>query len=436
MDTSLFDTVILPDPTARSHTEHDGWTPAIPSCRLCGMKLTRTLIDLGAMPLANTYVTRDEAGSGVDRPHPLHVRVCDSCLLAQVDTTIPPDAIFSDYAYFSSYSTSWVEHAARYATAMIDRFGLGPASRVMEVASNDGYLLRHFHAAGIQVLGIEPAINVAASARRIGIPTETVFFGADTAMEIAAQHGRADLIAANNVLAHVPDIFGFVAGFAAVLRPNGVVTFEFPHLLNLLEEVQFDTIYHEHYSYLSLLVVERVLRSTGLRAFDVERLPTHGGSLRVYACHAGGPHSTRPGLRNVRAAEKRAMLNDPDTYDRFAPKVAAVRAGFQIFLSAQRASGRRVAAYGAAAKGNTFLNFCGASARDIACIADRNPAKQGRLTPGSHIPIVAPEVLFDSPPDDVIILPWNLTAEVTAQLAPLRQAGTQFWIASPTMRRV
>jgi 2-polyprenyl-3-methyl-5-hydroxy-6-metoxy-1,4-benzoquinol methylase len=438
MDTSLFDTVAAQDrkaPTAvRADGDVRGGSP--PACRLCGMKLTRSLIDLGATPLANTYVTPEEARQGLDRRHRLHVRVCDSCLLVQVDTAIPPDAIFSDYAYFSSYSTSWLDHAARYAATMIERFGLGSNSLVMEVASNDGYLLRHFHAAGIPVLGIEPAANVAQAARQIGIPTETMFFGADTAMEIAAQHGRADLIAANNVLAHVPDIFGFVAGFAAVLRPNGVVTFEFPHLLNLLEQVQFDTIYHEHYSYLSLLVVERVLRSTGLRAFDVERLPTHGGSLRVYACHAGGPHSTRPGLRAVRLAEKRAMLNDPDSYGSFAPKVAAVQAGFRIFLSAQRAAGRRVAAYGAAAKGNTFLNSCAVTARDIIHVADRNPAKQGRLTPGSHIPIVAPEVLMKSPPHDLIILPWNLATEITAQLAPLRQAGTQFWIACPGMRRV
>jgi len=234
----------------------------------------------------------------------------------------------------------------------------------------------------------------------------------------------------------VPDIFGFVAGFAAVLRPNGVATFEFPHLLNLLDQVQFDTIYHEHYSYLSLLVVERVLRSTGLRAFDVERLPTHGGSLRVYACHAGGPYSTRPGLRAVRAAEKRARLNDPDGYADFAPKVAAVQAGFRRFLAERRMGGRRVAAYGAAAKGNTFLNSCGVTDRDLLYVADRNPAKQGRLMPGSHVPIVSPEMLHKAPPDDLVILPWNIAAEVTAQLASLRPSGTQFWVACPTMRQV
>ena len=404
------------------------------SCRLCGTRLTRTLVDLGRTPLANAYLTAD--GAVREPSFPLRVRVCDACLLVQVEEAVPAEAIFSDYAYFSSYSSSWVEHARRYASAMTERYALGPDSLVMEVASNDGYLLRHFHDRGIPVLGIEPAANVAEAARTIGIPTETVFFGAETAMEIAATHGCADLIAANNVLAHVPDIFGFVAGFAAVLKPNGVVTFEFPHLLNLIEQVQFDTIYHEHYSYLSLLVVERVLRSTGLRAFDVELQPTHGGSLRVHACLAGGPHSARASLRAVRAAERKAGLDKAATYDGFAERVAHVREEFRAFIAERHATGRRIAAYGAAAKGNTFLNSCGITHQDIAWVADRNPVKQGKLLPGSHIPIVAPEAIQNAPPDDLIILPWNIAAEVTAQLAPLRQAGTQFWTACPHMRRV
>ncbi len=407
-----------------------------PACRLCGAKMPRTLVDLGHTPLANAYLTTEQMRCTDEPNYPLRVRVCDSCLLVQVEEAVPAESIFSDYAYFSSFSSTWVEHARRYAATMIDRYAIGPESLVMEVASNDGYLLRHFRDQGIPVLGIEPAANVAEAARAIGIPTETVFFGTDTAMEIAATHGCADLIAANNVLAHVPDIFGFVAGFAAALKPNGVVTFEFPHLLNLIEQVQFDTIYHEHYSYLSLLVVERVLRSTGLRAFDVERLPTHGGSLRVHACQAGGPYSSRPGLRAVRLAERKAGLDKSACYDAFAGRVAAVRDGFRAFVAERRASGRRIAAYGAAAKGNTFLNSCGMTDLDIAWVADRNPVKQGKLLPGSHIPIVPPETMEHSPPDDLIILPWNIAAEVTAQLAPLRQTGTLFWTACPQMRKV
>jgi SAM-dependent methyltransferase len=390
-----------------------------PTCRLCGNRLGRTLVDLGQTPLANAFVTAEQLRTGQERTFPLRVLVCDSCLLVQVEETVAAEAIFSDYAYFSSYAESWVEHARRYAQAMVDR-----------------YLLRHFRDRGIPVLGIEPAANVAEAARAIGVPTETLFFGTDTAMEIAATHGCADLIAANNVLAHVPDLFGFVAGFAAVLKPNGVVTFEFPHLLHLIQQVQFDTIYHEHYSYLSLLVVERVLRSTGLRAFDVERLPTHGGSLRVHACLAGGPYSTRPGLRAARATERAAGLDRADGYDSFAVRVAAVQREFRDFIAERQARGRRIAAYGAAAKGNTFLNSCGITCHEIAWVADRNPVKQGKLLPGSHIPVVAPETMQRSPPDDLIILPWNLAHEVTAQLAPLRHAGTQFWTACPEMRRV
>jgi hypothetical protein len=250
------------------------------------------------------------------------------------------------------------------------------------------------------------------------------------------RYGRADLVAANNVLAHVPDIAGFVTGFGAVLRLNGVVTFEFPHLLNLIEQVQFDTIYHEHYSYLSLLVVERVLRQAGLRAFDVERLPTHGGSLRVFACHAGAAHVPTPNLAILRAAESAAGLDDPAAYDAFAARVAAVQAEFREFVASRRAAGHRIVAYGAAAKGNTFLNSCGITNSDILCVADRNPAKQGRLLPGSHVPVVAPEALKAQDADDLVILPWNLSAEITNQLADLRQSGTQFWIANPTMQRV
>ncbi len=404
-------------------------------CRLCGTALQRSLVDLGSTPLANCYVTWDEAASGTDRPYPLQVLVCDRCLLVQVAETVPPEAIFAaDYAYFSSFSAGWVAHAQRYAAAMTAHFGLDKDSLVAEVASNDGYLLQHFRAMDIPVLGIEPAAGVAAAARRIGVRTEQMFFGADTAAGLASRYGRADLIAANNVLAHVPDLPGFVAGFTAMLRPEGVATFEFPHLLSLLTQVQFDTIYHEHFSYLSLLVVEHVLRDAGLRAFDVECLPTHGGSLRVFACHAGASHAPRPGLDAVRAQEAMAGLHRPETYDSFAPKVARIRQEFRSFVAGEHASGRRLAAYGAAAKGNTLLNCCGITAGDIVCVADRNPGKQGKLLPGSHIPVVSPEALAAARPDDVVILPWNLAAEVAAELAPLRAAGTLLWVAVPEAR--
>ncbi len=333
---------------------------------MCGAQLTRSFVDLGSTPLANSYLTAEQLAHGDERSYRLHARVCDACLLVQVDEAIPAAAIFSaDYAYFSSISSTWVAHARRYAEAMIQRFGLGPQSLVMEVASNDGYLLQHFRARNVPVLGIEPAASVAAAAVRIGLPTEVTFFNADTAKSIAARHGRADLIAANNVLAHVPDLPGFVAGFSEMLRPEGVATFEFPHLLNLIRLVQFDTIYHEHYSYFSLLVVERVLASAGLRVFDVEQLPTHGGSLRVFACRAGAAHSEKAGLAQIRALETEADLDRPDAYDTMAPKVAAVVGAFQKFVAGRKKTGRRLAAYGAAAKGNTFLNACGITASDI-----------------------------------------------------------------------
>jgi SAM-dependent methyltransferase len=404
-------------------------------CRLCGAALQRSLIDLGSTPLANCYVTPEEAARGADRPYPLQVLVCDRCLLVQVGETVPPEAIFAaDYAYFSSFSASWVAHAQRYATAMAARFDLGPGSLVAEVASNDGYLLQHFRAMDIPVLGIEPAAGVAAAARRIGVRTEQMFFGVNTAEGLASCYGHADLIAANNVLAHVPDLPGFVAGFTALLRPEGVATFEFPHLLSLLDRVQFDTIYHEHFSYLSLLVVEHVLRDAGLRVFDVECLPTHGGSLRVFACHANASHAARPGLDAVRAQEAAAGLHCPETYDSFGPKVARIQRVFCEFVASRHARGRSLAAYGAAAKGNTFLNSCGITASDVMCVADRNPEKQGKLLPGSHIPVVSPEALAAARPDDVLILPWNLADEVAAELASLRAGGTRLWVAVPEPR--
>ncbi len=325
--------------------------------------LARSLVDLGATPLANALLTPAQAAAGADRAWPLHVRVCERCLLVQVDTVVPPAEIFSDYPYFSSVASSWVAHAARFCDEACARFGLDARSRVVEIASNDGYLLQHFVARGVPVLGIEPAANVAAVARARGIATEIGFFGEAFAADLAARGVRADLVCANNVLAHVPDIAGFARGIARVLAADGVVSLEFPHLLRLIEGVQFDTIYHEHYAYLSLLVVERVLAQAGLRAFDVVTLPTHGGSLRVFACHAGAAFAALPGLAALRAEEAAAGLDRPDGYAGFAPLVAAVQRGLRAFLVGARAAGRRVAAYGAAAKGCTLLNTSGVTAR-------------------------------------------------------------------------
>ena len=410
--------------------------PAEKHCRLCGSPLTHSFVDLGATPLANSYVTSEQLSRGGERSYPLHARVCEACLLVQVDETLPPDAVFpADYAYFSSVSSSWVAHARRYAEAMIERFAPGLQASVMEVASNDGYLLRHFRDRGVPVLGIEPAANVAAAARAIGVPTEEAFFSADTAPEIVARHGQADLVAANNVLAHVPDLVGFIAGFENVLKPEGVATFEFPHLVNMIRQAQFDTIYHEHYSYLSLLVVERVLARAGLRAFDAEQLPTHGGSLRLYACHDAASHVPLARLPAIRAIEAEAGLHDLAAYDSMAPKVDAIVGEFIDFVADIHGQGRRLAAYGAAAKGNTFLNACGLTAADIVCVADRCAAKQGRFLPGSHVPVVTPEALAAAHPDDVLILPWNIAAEIAAELHPLC-AGSRLWVAMPTLRTI
>jgi SAM-dependent methyltransferase len=404
----------------------------VPACRFCRAPLTRTFLDLGNQPLANSYLTRAELESGTERAFPLHARVCGECFLVQVDDPVAAEAIFdSGYAYFSSYSASWVAHAKRYVEAMRARLDLGPQSLVVEIASNDGYLLQHFVAAGVPVLGIEPSANTAEAARAVGVPTEVAFFNAETGQALAARGVAADLMAANNVLAHVPDIGDFVAGFRHVLKPEGVLTFEFPHLLNLIELVQFDTIYHEHFSYLSLLAVERVLASQGLRAFDVERLPTHGGSLRLFCAHQASAHAETEALRRLRADEAAAGLNRIETYAGFAPRVEAVRDGFLAFLKAARAEGKTVAAYGAAAKGNTFLNYAGATTADLVCAFDANPHKQDRFLPGSHVPILAPEQVAEVRPDYLLILPWNLKDEIMGQMAHIRDWGGRFVTASP-----
>ena len=405
-----------------------------PLCRFCRTPLVDTFLDLGAQPLANSYLTAEQLAAGTEAAYPLHVRVCRNCFLVQADDAVPADHIFDEtYAYFSSYSTSWVEHARRYALAMADRFALGPESLVVEVASNDGYLLQHFVAMDIPVLGVEPTANTAQAAIARGVPTEVAFFGRETGQRLAARR-RADLMAANNVLAHVPDIGDFVAGFRELLADDGVVTFEFPHLLNLIEKVQFDTIYHEHYSYLSLLAVEQVLRANGLHPFDVELLLTHGGSLRLFACHVGSGYEETEALKALRAREAAAGLGRIETYAGFAPRVEAVRESFRAFLAAERREGRRLCAYGAAAKGNTFLNYCAATPADIAAVFDASPAKQGRFLPGSHIPILAPASVNDLRPDDLLILPWNLKDEIMGQMACIKDWSGRFVTASPETR--
>jgi SAM-dependent methyltransferase len=406
---------------------------AMPHCRFCAAPLTETLIDLGEMPLANSFLT--EAEVKTERRYPLHVRFCSRCLLVQADHDVPADAIFSaDYAYFSSYADSWVEHARRYAEAMIARFALGPGSLAVEVASNDGYLLQHFAGRGIPVLGVEPAANVAAAAIAKGVATEIAFFGGETARRLAAAGVRADLMAANNVLAHVPDIRDFASGFPILLRPEGVATFEFPHLRNLICGVQFDTIYHEHYSYLSLLAVERVFDVVGLKVIDVEEIATHGGSLRLYAARRDSSFAEMPGVERLRADERAAGLDRITGYRNFARRVQAVKDGFGDFLKRVAAGGKKVAAYGAAAKGNTFLNYCGVTKDDVVCVFDRSLAKQGKLLPGSHIPILAPERLAEIRPDFLVILPWNLADEIMAANTELRTWGGRYVVAVPEVR--
>ena len=394
------------------------------ACRFCRAPLTRSFVDLGMTPLANSYLEKDEV-TGEEHRYPLHARVCDDCLLVQVEAVVPPEAIFSDYAYFSSYSDSWVEHARRFAHEAVDRLGLGPDSLVVEVASNDGYLLRHFRDLDVPVLGIEPAANVAAVAREAGIPTDVRFFGAGVARELADRGSQADLVVANNVLAHVPDLGDFVDGLAELLKPGGVASVEVPHLLQLIRHVQFDTIYHEHLSYFSLITLERVFAASKMDIFDVEELGTHGGSLRIWAGETG---RRRPSSRllAVREAERRAGLDDATAYEGFEAKVRRCRASVLAFLEQAMTDGQTVVAYGAAAKGNTLLNYCGIGREQIAYVVDRSPHKQGRFLPGSHLAIEHPARVVETKPDFLVLLPWNLREELTRQMAALRDWGGRF----------
>ncbi|WP_454712699.1 methyltransferase domain-containing protein [Cupriavidus nantongensis] len=402
-----------------------------PACRACAAPLEQTVVDLGLSPISNAFIRPEHADRG-EMLYPLHAMVCTSCWLVQLRDATPANVHFhDDYVYFSSYSSSWLSHARSYVEAMRQRFGLGTQSRVMEIASNDGYLLQYFVQAGVPCLGIEPTANTAAAARDKHVETREVFFDAQSARALATQGWQVDLLLGNNVLAHVPDINDFVAGMPVVLKPEGVITLEFPHLLRLLEENQFDTLYHEHYSYLSLTALMPVLARAGLRAFDVEHLPTHGGSLRLYACHAAARHAGSPAVQACLDAEGAAGLTSAAGYAAFAQRVQRARQELLAFLVEARRAGKRVAAYGAAAKGNTLLNYCGARADLVEFVVDRNPAKQGRLLPGTRIPVLAPEAVTTHRPDYLLVLPWNLLDEIQQQMAHIRAWGGRFVTAIP-----
>jgi SAM-dependent methyltransferase len=404
-------------------------------CRHCSAALALPFLDLGSAPPSNAYLS----GAALRAPEtwfPLRLLVCENCWLVQTEDHAGREALFTDdYAYFSSFSTSWLAHSKTYVQAMHQRFGLGPASLVAEVASNDGYLLQYVQQAGIPCYGIEPTASTAAAARAKGIEVVERFFGVELATELAGRGKQVDLVAANNVLAHVPDINDFVAGFAKLLKPQGVATFEFPHLLQMIRHHQFDTAYHEHYSYLSLTAVQRVFAANGLAVFDVEEHPTHGGSLRVFAQrNDGGDHVRHVAVAAMLEREAAAGLTSATAYAGFQASAQKVKNDFIAFLIEAQRQGRRVAAYGAAAKGNTLMNFAGVRPDLIAFVVDRNPAKQGKYMPGSRIPIVAEERLRQDKPDHIVILPWNLSPEVVAQLDYARAWGASFVTAVPALR--
>lgn len=403
------------------------------SCRFCAAPLKTTFVDLGMSPLCQTHIRADQLHE-MEPFYPLHAYVCDRCFLVQLQEFVTPDEIFTEYAYFSSYSTSWVEHARRYADMMIERFKLGSGSKVMEIASNDGYLLQHFVARGVPVLGIEPAANVAQAAIANGVPTTVQFFGRQTAATIAAQHGRPDVLLGNNVLAHVPDINDFVGGMKILLAPHGVITMEFPHLARLIAENQFDTIYHEHFSYLSFVAAERIFAHHGLTLFDVEELPTHGGSLRIYARHA--ENAALSVSERVAALREREIADGFLTLERyrgFDEQVKATKRKLLTFLIDAKNRGKKIVGYGAPGKGNTLLNYCGIRTDFLDFTVDANPYKQGKYTPGTRIPILAPEAIREARPDYVLILPWNLKDEITQQAAYIKEWGGRFVVPIPAV---
>lgn len=401
-------------------------------CRFCQAPLEHVFADLGMSPLANSYLPPEEVNA-MEPFFPLRALVCGKCRLVQLEEFESAEGIFSDYAYFSSYSTSWLEHAERYVEQMIERFSLGPDSHVVELASNDGYLLQYFHERQVPVLGIEPAANVAKVALQKGIPTLVEFFGVETARSLE-QSSRADLLLGNNVLAHVPDLNDFVGGMKVLLKEGGVITMEFPHLMRLVAENQWDTIYHEHFSYFSFLTVREVFAAHGLRLFDVDELPTHGGSLRIYGCHADDPRADTERTRELLERERAAGFEDLGFYTEYGRRVEEEKREILEFLIGLKRDGKRIVGYGAPAKGNTLLNYCGIRTDFLDYTCDLNPHKQGHYLPGTHIPIRSPDVLREDRPDVVLILPWNLKDEVMEQLSYIREWGGVFAARAPHLQ--
>lgn len=403
-------------------------------CRFDGQPLNHTFVDLGTSPLSNAFLSQAQLGDA-ELFYPLHAFVCEHCLLVQLEQFETPARIFSDYAYFSSISETWLRHAQDFAQRAAEILGLDAHSLVVEVGSNDGYLLQFFQQQGIPVLGIDPAANVAQTARDRGIPTRTAFFGAQTARELRAEGPGADLLVGNNVLAHVPDLNDFVAGLALALKPDGVLCLEFPHLLQLMRRGQFDTIYHEHFSYFSLRTAELVLGAHGLTVFDVQELPTHGGSLRLYAAHSGAARAAvTERVRHLQAQEQSAGLNRLESYLHFGEQAKQAKRALLEFLIDAKNSGKSIAAYGAPAKGNTLLNFCGIRSDFLDYTVDLSPHKQGLFLPGTRLPIFAPEKVYETKPDYLLILPWNLKDEIMQQMAGLRAWGGQFVVPIPEVQ--
>jgi SAM-dependent methyltransferase len=400
-------------------------------CRFCGQDLLRTFVDLGMSPLCESFLSPDQLNQ-MEPFYPLHAYVCENCLLVQLKEYVSPENIFTEYAYFSSYSDSWLQHARAYTDMIIERFNIGAQSQVVELASNDGYLLQYFLEKGIPVLGIEPAANVAQAAIKKGIPTVVKFFGTKIAQELSVDKGKADLVLGNNVLAHVPDLNDFVAGMKILLKPSGVITMEFPHLLRLMDENQFDTIYHEHFSYFSFATVERVFAAHGLTIFDVQELSTHGGSLRIYARHSENTEeSVTRRVRDLRVKEEAAGFMRLETYLCFAQKVEETKRNLLNFLIKAKREGKFIAGYGAPGKGNTLLNYCGIRTDFLDYVVDRSPYKHGKFLPGSHIPIFHPRKIRETQPDYLLILPWNLKREVIDQNTYIREWGGRFVVPIP-----
>jgi SAM-dependent methyltransferase len=404
------------------------------NCRFCGASLQHTFVDLGMSPPCQTHITTEQLNA-MEAFYPLHAMVCDKCWLVQLQEYVAPQDIFSEYAYFSSYSDSWVEHARRYTVAMRERFGIGAHSLVMEIASNDGYLLQHFVKAGVPVLGIEPAANVAKVAIEKGIRTEVQFLGRKTAADIVARYGQADLVLGNNVLAHVPDLNDFVGGMKILLKPGGIITMEFPHLLRLMNENQFDTIYHEHFSYFSFTTVTKVFAAHGITLFDVEELPTHGGSLRIYGRHVDDTaKAVTERAKELLAREESLGYTRLETYSRFGEQVKATKRLLLEFLIKAKNAGKTIVGYGAPGKGATLLNYCGIRTDFLDYTVDRNPYKQGKYTPGTHIPIRDPSEIRRTRPDYVLVLPWNLIDEIAEQHAYIKEWGGKFVVPIPRVR--